>query len=189
MAFIFRIIIATLGAYWRRLFGGYDSKYDTLEKRGIQAILCILSVFLYEWLIKLQPYYISAIISILVYVFWCKGHFYYFQCGTESDEYIDQELAKGRKPAMDWIVAPINKWLGFAPRSRQYCFIGMMIRYLSWSIPISYLVGWQFTACAFAIPFIYNACFWVNLPSNRFAKNPTNWAEMFSGFIITWALI
>lgn len=187
--FIIRVLLSFIGGLWRRFFGGYDSKYDTLEKRGVQATFCIVSTFLYEFFFKHQTWYISLIIAVLVYIFWCKGHWYYLHCGTESDQYIDEQMAKGRKPAMDWIVKPVNKWLGFPERSRQYCFVGLTIRYVAYSILISYLVGWQFTICAFAIPFIYNACFWINLPNNKFAKSPTNWAEIFSGFFIAWALI
>jgi hypothetical protein len=123
---------------------------------------------------------------IFVYIFWCKGHFYYFQCGTESDEYIDQELAKGRKPAMDWIVAPVNKWLGFAPRSKQYCFVGMLLRYGLWSLPVAALIGWEFIICGLLVPFVYNACFWIELPPTKFAKSPTNYGEYFSGFLISF---
>lgn len=87
-------------AFWRRLFGGFDAKFNIFEKRGIQMISCILTVFLWEWLIIHKTWYIALIIGILVYIFWCKGHYYYFLCGTESDEYIDEQEAKGRKPAM-----------------------------------------------------------------------------------------
>lgn len=180
MGFLFSI--------WRRFFGGYDSKHDLLEGRGVQTIICVLAVFLWE-LHKGYTWWSSLIIGVLVYIFWCRGHYYYFKCGTESDKYIDEQEKKGRKPAMNWIVAPVNKWLGFAPRSKQYCFIGMMIRYFTWSLPVSLFVGWQFSACAFAIPFIYNACFWIELPQTKFAKSPTNWAEILSGLIIGWALI
>ena len=176
-------------AFWRRLFGGYDSKYDSLEKRGIQMILCILIVFLWEWLAIRKEWYIALIIGILIYIFWCKGHFYYFQCGTESDEYIDQELAKGRKPAMDWLVRPVNKWIGFKERSKQYCFIGMFIRYTFWAIPVAFFVGWKFMIAAMCIPFIYNACFWIQFPPCKFAKSPTNYAEMISGLMIGLVLL
>lgn len=176
-------------AFWRRFFGGYDSKWDFLEQRGIQMICCILSVFMYEFILKSQTWYNSLIIAVLVYIFWCKGHWYYFQCGMESDKYIDEELAKGRKPAMNWIVKPVNKWLGFEERSRQYCFVGLMIRYTFYAIPLIYFVGFKFYACAFAIPFIYNAMYWVQLPNTKMAKSPTNWAEIFNGLIIGWALI
>lgn len=178
-----------LFAIWRRFFGGYDSKYDVLENRGVQSVLCIISVFLWELLVKGFTWWASLIVGVLVYIFWCRGHYYYFKCGTESNEYIDEQEKKGRKPAMNWLVAPINKWLGFETRSKQYCFIGMMIRYFVWSLPVSLLVGWQFSACAFAIPFIYNAMFWVELPQCKLAKSPTNWAELISGLIIGWALI
>ena len=176
-------------AFWRRFFGGYDGRLDFLEERGVQMIICIVAVFLWEFFVKAKMWWLSLIIGVLVYIFWCCGHWYYFKCGTESNKYIDEELAKGRKPAMNWIVAPLNKLLGFKERSKQYCFIGLMIRYFVWSLPVAALVGWQFAVCGFCIPFIYNACFWVELPSWKFAGSPTNWAELFAGLIIGWALI
>ena len=63
---------------WRRIFGGYDCKFDIFDKRGIQMIICILTVFLWEWLVVHKVWYISAIVAVFVYIFWCKGHFYYF---------------------------------------------------------------------------------------------------------------
>lgn len=174
---------------FRRFFGGYDSKYDVLENRGLQCAFCIISVFLWELLAKGLPWWKSLIIAVLVYVFFCKGHYYYFRCGTESDQYIDEQEKKGRKPAMDWAVAPINKLLGFEPRSRQYCFVGMLLRYGLWSIPVALFVGWQFVLVGLSVPFIYNACFWVEFPSCRLAKSPTNWAELITGFITGWGLL
>lgn len=174
-------------AFFRRFFGGYDSRIDWLENRGVQMIFCIASVFLWE-LYKGFVWWKALLIGVLVYVFWCKGHWYYFKCGTEDDSYIDEQLAKGRKPAMNWIVKPINKLLGFAERSKQYCFVGLFVRYVLWSIPVSLLIGFHFTGCAMAIPFIYNAMFWVELPSNRFCGSPTNWAEWFAGIVIGYGL-
>ena len=84
-------------ALWRRFFGGYDSKIDFLEQRGVQMILCVIAVFSWEFFKQGKPWYISLIIAVLVYIFWCCGHWYYFKCGTESNQYIDEQLAKGRK--------------------------------------------------------------------------------------------
>ena len=176
-------------AIWRRFFGGWDSKLNFLEERGVQMILCIVAVFLWEFLVKAKVWWLALIIGVLVYIFWCCGHWYYFKCGTEDNKYIDDELAKGRKPAMNWIVAPVNKWLGFVPRSREYCFVGLMIRYFVWSLPVAALVGWQFAVCGFCVPFIYNACFWIKFPKWWMMDSPTNWAEFFNGLIIGWALI
>ena len=181
-------MIGFIMAFFRRFFGGYDSKFDFLEQRGVQAIFCIFAVFLWE-LYKGFTWWASLIIGASVYVFWCRGHWYYFKCGTEDDKYIDEQLKKGRKPAMNWLVKPVNKLLGFKERSRQYCFVGLFIRYFVWSLPVSAMVGWSFSACAFAIPFVYNACFWVELPKTRFCKSPTNWSEWFSGLIIGWSLM
>lgn len=179
--------MGTILAFFRRFFGGYDSRTDWLENRGVQMIFCIISVFLWE-LHKGFNWWKALIIGVLVYIFFCKGHWYYFLCGTESDEYIDEQLAKGRKPALNWIVKPVNKLFGFKERSKQYCFVGLFIRYVLWSIPVSLFVGFHFTGCAMAIPFIYNAMFWVELPNTRFCGSPTNWAEWFSGLIIGYGL-
>lgn len=174
---------------FRRFFGGYDSKYDILENRGVQCAFCIIAVFLWEYFDKEFTWWASLLIAFLVYVFFCKGHYYYFLCGTESDEYIDEQEVKGRKPAMDWLVRPVNKWFGFAPRSKQYCFIGMLCRYGLWSVPVALFVGWQFVLVGCTVPFIYNACFWIEFPPCRFAKSPTNWAELITGFFVGWGLL
>ena len=175
-------------ACWRRYFGGADSRFDILEKRGIQCIFLIVLISCWEFFVKKFSITNSITIAVLVYIFFCKSHWYYFQCGMESDKYIDEELAKCRKPAMNWIVKPVNKWLGFKERSRQYCFVGLMIRYFIWSLPVSLFVGWQFAVCGFCIPFIYNAMYWVKLPKWWLMNSPTNWAEFFNGLIIGWAL-
>ena len=174
---------------WRRFFGGYDSKLDFLEQRGLQMIFCVVAVFLWEFFVKHLAWYNALGAAVFTYIFWCCGHWYYFKCGTEGNEYIDEEMAKGRKPALNWIVKPVNKWLGFAERSKQYCFVGLMIRYFVWSLPVAWFVGWQFAACAFCVPFVYNACFWVQFPKWWAMGSPTNWAEFFAGLIIGWGLI
>jgi hypothetical protein len=175
-------------ACWRRFFGGADSRFDILEKRGIQCIFLIGLIFCWEFFVKHQCWYISLIVAVLVYIFFCKSHWYYFKCGTESDKYIDEEMAKGRKPAMNWLVSPINKFLGFEERSIKYCFVGLTIRYTLYALPIAFLIGWHFMACALAVPFIYNAMFWVELPKFWKLESPTNWAEFFAGLAIGWGL-
>lgn len=176
-------------AFWRRFFGGYDSKFNLLEYRGLQMIFCFCAVFAWEFWKQGKPWYISTAIAVLVYIFWCRGHWYYFKCGTEDNKYIDDEMAKGRKPAMNWLVKPINKWLGFTERSKQYCFVGLFLRYFIYCLPIAYFVGWHFIAVGLAVPFIYNACFWVEFPKCKFADSPTNWAELFAGLAIGWGIL
>lgn len=172
---------------FRRYFGGYDGNINILEKRGIQCAFCILTVFCYRCYV--DEWWRALITAILVYIFFSKGHYYYFLCGTESNKYIDEQEAKGRKPAMHWVVAPINKLLGFVPRSKQYCFVGMFLRYCLWSLPVGLFVGWQFVLVGISVPFIYNACFWVDFPPCKMAKSPTNYAELITGFIVGWGLL
>ncbi|MCM1497269.1 MAG: hypothetical protein NC124_02270 [Clostridium sp.] len=174
---------------WRRFFGGFDSKYDILEKRGIQCAFLLFSVFCWEFFAKGFTWWASLLIAFFVYMFFCKSHFYYFLCSTESDAYIDEQENKGRKPSMDWIVRPVNECLGFVPRSRQYCFIGLLLRYTLWSIPITFFVGSHFLLVGLSIAFIYNACFWINLPPCKLASSPTNWAELFTGAMVGYGLL
>ena len=178
-------------AFWRRFFGGYDSKFNYLEYRGVQMIICIVVTFLFEWLYKGFPWWRALLIAVLVYIYWCCGHWWWFKCSTESNAYIEEELAKGRKPALWWLVKPICNFFGFTDdRSTQYCFVGLSVRYFLYSLPVSVAIGqWSFSACAFCIPFIYNACFWIKFPKWKFADSPTNWAEIFNGLVIGWALV
>jgi hypothetical protein len=176
-------------AMWRRMFGGASSKYKIFTKRGFQAAFLMLLIFLYRFFVSSNSWYIALAIAVWTYVYFSKGHYYYFLCGTESDEYIDEQEAKGRKPAMNWIVEPLNKKLGFAPRSKQYCFIGMLVRYVSYSIPLSLMAGSQVFFAALLIPFIYNACFWIEFPTAWKMNSPTNWAEFFAGLVIGWSLM
>lgn len=176
-------------AFWRRFFGGYDSKFNFLEYRGVQMILCVLTVFVWEFFKQGKPWQISLFVAVWIYIYWCCGHWPWYTCGTENQDYIDSELARGRKPALNWIVEPIRKWLGFKEWSSEHCFIGLMVRYTIYAIPLIFFVGWKFFAVSFAIPFIYNAMYWVELPKCKIASNATNWAELFSGLIIGWGLV
>lgn len=190
-------MIGFISGILRRIFGGLASKLPILKERGVQWILYFL---LYGTILYFNQYntwaemHLNKIVFVIFAYFFIMieistGHYYYFKMGTESDEYIDEQEAKGRKPAMDWLVRPVNKLLGFEPRKAQYCFVGMFIRYFVWSLPVSVFVGWSFSACAFAIPFIYAGMFWVKLPKFLICNGETNWAEFFSGLIIGWALL
>lgn len=177
-------------ALWRRFFGGYDSKFNLLEKRGIQMIIAVVVTFLFEFFIKKESWYISGFVAIWTYIFWCTGHWWWYLVGNEDDSYIEEELAKGRKPALWWLVRPICKLFGFTDdRSRQYCFVGLMVRYTLYAVPLACVIGWKFYAVSFAIPFIYASMFYVELPKCRFASSPTNWAEIFSGLMIGWGFV
>lgn len=186
-----------LAGLLRRLLGGWHSTIPVLKERGFQVFLCVLLYFpillFNDYGTYLQEHlnrWIFASLACACVIFEIiVGHYYYFKCGTEDDKYIDEQEAKGRKPAMNWIVSPVNKLLGFKPRSKQYCFVGMFLRYFICSLPASLFVGWQFAICGFVVPFIYNAMFWVDLPKTKLSSGPTGYAEFFTGLIIGWALL
>ena len=94
-----------LSGLLRRLLGGLSSKFKLLEERGFQIFLLVLlyapviyfSTY-HTYLENLMPKWLFTIIAItLVIISELKGHFPGFLCGTEDPEYIEEQLAKGRK--------------------------------------------------------------------------------------------
>lgn len=178
-------------ALWRRLFGGFGSDiYKFVSERGVQCFLCVATVFLWETLALGVPWWKGLCIGVLIYVFWSVGHFIYFKCGTEDQAYIEEQFAKGRRPVFYKLMCWLTRRFGLEEFGFEYCFVGMVLRYAVYSVPVSLWVGWHFTASALMIPFIYNACFWVNFrPLGKFLTSATNYGEFFSGLVIGWALL
>lgn len=173
---------------WRRIFGGAAESIEWLKERGVQAAMMMLVVFIARRLTGADVLN-CLLTSVAAYVFFAGGHYYYFLMGTESDEYIDEQEAKGRKPALNWLVEPLNKLIGFEPRSKEYCFIGMAVRYILYSIPLMLCVGSAGLIAGAAVPFIYAAMFYVDLPKVWWFQGPTNWAEFFTGMLIGWSIL
>lgn len=174
---------------WRRLFGGYNITIKWLRERGVQAAIIMLTVSIYRYFISDDSILWALLTAVSTYVFFAGGHYYYFLMGTESDEYIDEQEAKGRKPALDWLVSPINKWIGFEERTKEYCFIGMAIRYILYSIPLAVCIGSAGLVAGAAVAFIYAAMFYIDLPKLKWLQGPTNWGEFFAGLLVGWSIM
>ena len=169
-------------AFWRRFFGGYDSKIDFLEQRGLQMIICVVAVFLWEFFAKSKVWYIALAVAVLVYIFWCCGHWYYFKCGTEDDKYIDDEMAKGRKIPFKKIVDWWGTIRGYEEFDREWCFWQLILCKTVCLIPVVAFLGTQYIFIGLCVAFVYNACYWVELkPYKKLLTSPTNWGEFWQG--------
>ena len=176
-------------AIWRRLFGGYEAALRFLQERGVQFVLLTAAVFVWEYWVKACSWPLALLVGIWVYVFWSGGHFIYFKMGTESLDYIREQMAAGRRPAFYFLMSWLKDKWRLEEFGRLYCFLGMTLRYGIYALPLGLLLGGDFVASALMIPFVYAACYWVEFPSRaHFLSSPSNWGEFFSGLIIGWAL-
>lgn len=175
----------------RRIIGGFWSDVPIIKQRGIQWLLCAL---LYAPVIYLRDYHgyltflipnkiIFTIVStLLLIIAETKGHFPGFKCGTESREYIDEEVAKGRKIPYKIIIDWFGKIRGYEEYSREWCFWQLILCKTICLIPVALLLGNQYFFIGLCVAFVYNACYWVELkPFKKLMVTPTNWGEFFQG--------
>ena len=124
----------------------------------------------------------TVVATILLILAETTGHFPGFKCGTESRDYIDEELAKGRKIPYKKIIDWLGKIRGFEEFGREWCFWQLILCKTVRLIPVSLLLGSQFIFIGLCVAFVYNACYWVELkPYRKLMVTPTNWGEFFQG--------
>ncbi len=182
----------------RRILGGLWGNVPVIKERGIQWLLCALiyapTIYFCTYHTRAEawlPKWLFTIIStFLLILAETKGHFPGFQCGTESREYIDEQLAKGRKIPYHEIVNWFGKIRGYKEFDREWCFWQLILCKTVWLIPVSLMLGNQFIFIGLSVAFVYNACFWVELkPFKKIMTSPTNWGEFFQGVLFYEGLI
>lgn len=191
-------MLGIISGLLRRLLGGLWSKVPVIKERGVQIALLVLlyAPIVYfntyhTYLSGIMPKWLFTIITVaFVIIAELKGHFPGFQCGTESKEYIDEQVAKGRKIAYEKIVDFIGKIRGFEKWSREWCFWQLVFCKTVWCIPVAFLVGSQFIFIGLLVAFAYNAMFWVEMkPVKGFLQSPTNWGEFWQGCFFVQGLL
>lgn len=179
-----------ISGLFRRILGGLWSDIPVIKERGVQWLLCILlyAPFIYflpyhTYLAGVMPKWLFTIISTFLLIYAeTKGHFPGFQCGTESREYIDEELAKDRKIPFKRLVDWWGKVRGYEEFGREWCFWQLILCKTVYLIPVSAFLGIQYIFIGLCVAFVYNACFWVELkPFKKLMVTPTNWGEFFQG--------
>lgn len=195
-------MILFLSGLLRRLLGGWLSNINIIKERAVQWILCIVlySIVIVlksnilggynTYLFSIMPIWLFTIIgSISIVLCLTSGHFPGFMCGTESLDYINQQLAKGRKIKFKNFVDKIGKKRGFEPFSKEWCFWQLLCVKISACIIPSLLFGPQFIIIGALIAFIYNAMFWVKLkPFKNIITSPTGYGEFLTGWFIAYGL-
>lgn len=183
-------MLGILSGLLRRILGGFWSDVPIIKQRGIQWLLCALlyAPFIYflpyhTYLAGVMPKWLFTIISTFLLIYAeTKGHFPGFLCGTESREYIDEEVAKGRKIPFKKIVDWWGKVRGYEEYGREWCFWQLILCKTVYLIPASAFLGIQYIFIGLCVAFVYNACFWVELkPYKKLLVTPTNWGEFFQG--------
>ena len=182
----------------RRIIGGFWSNVPVIKQRGIQWLLlaliyaptiyfCTYHTHMEAWL----PKWLFTLISTFLLIYAeTKGHFPGFKCGTESREYIDEEVAKGRKIPYKRLVDWFGTIRGYEEFDREWCFWQLILCKTVCLIPVSVFLGSQFIFIGLSVAFVYNACYWVELkPFKKLMTSPTNWGEFFQGVLFYQGLI
>lgn len=181
----------------RRLLGGLSTKFKLLGERGFQIFLLVLLyapvIYLshyHTYLENLMPKWLfTIIVTSLVIISELKGHFPGFLCGTEDPEYIEEQLAKGRKIPYRKIVTWWGKIRGYEEFGKEWCFWQLCLCKTVWTLPAACFVGSQFWFAGLCTAFAYNAMFWVNMkPFKKILVSPTNWGEFWQGCLYMYAL-
>lgn len=181
----------------RRLLGGLKTKFKIFGERGflIACLVLLYSPVVYfshyhTWLEGAMPKWLfTIVVTTLVIVCEMKGHFPGFKCGTEKREYIDEQIAKGRKIPYKKIVDWFGKVRGFEEFGEEWCFLQLILCKTVWTIPVVCFIGSQFWFAGICTAFAYNAMFWVDMkPFKSILKTPTNWGEFWQGCFYMYAL-
>lgn len=181
----------------RRLIGGLSTKIKLFSERGFQICLLVLLyapviyfAHYHTYIESLMPKWLFTLIATaLVIISELKGHFPGFMCGTESQEYIDEQIAKGRKIPYKKIVDWWGKIRGYEEFGNEWCFWQLILSKTVWTIPVAIMVGSQFWFAGLCTAFAYNAMFWVCMKDfKKILCYPTNWGEFWQGCFYMWAL-
>lgn len=190
-------MLAILSGLYRRLLGGWLSTKKYISERGVQWLLCallyapVLYFNSYDSLLSFLPQWLFVLLGTFSVIWYeTKGHFPWFMCGNESIDYINEQLAKGREPIFYKWVEFINKYVCFEKWGKQYCFIGMFLRYTVLSFIPALFIGWQFVITGMMIAFVYNSMFYLQFPPlKKILTSPTNYGEFITGAQIFYGIL
>lgn len=185
-------MLAFISGILRRILGGLCSKVPVLRKRFFQYCLLFCLYFpvlficsYHTYLFSLLPHWLFAILGTISLIYAeSKGHFPGFLGGTESIEYINEQIAKGRKIPYRKIVTWFGKIRGYEEFGKEWCFWQLLLCKTVCCIFPALFVGYQFIFIGIAVACVYNAAFWVEFkPFKNIMVSPTNWGEFFQGFL------
>ena len=192
-----------LSGLLRRLLGGWLSTKEFISERAVQWVLGVIlyglaiaikiifldgyDTILYS-LLNVWVFAILGVVTVLICL--TTGHFPGFQCGTEDQRYIDEQLAKGREIKFQKIVDWLGNRRGFEQFSKEWCFWQLLLCKTSACILPALFFGYHFIVVGALVAFAYNAMFWTQLkPYKNILTSPTNWGEFWQGWFVMGALL
>lgn len=186
-----------LSGLLRRLLGGWLSTKEIISERGIQWLLCFIlfSPVIYfkdaPQYMSWMPHWLFVILGALSVIWYLtKGHFPSFLCGTESLEYINEQLANGREIPYRWFPDWLMNKRGFDEYGKEWCFWHLAFIKTLYAIVPALFFGAQFVFIGFLVAALYNAMFWVSMkPYKNILTSPTNWGEFWQGYLVMWGLL
>lgn len=204
MMVFYRFLGGLLSGLLRRLLGGWLSTKEILSERGVQWVIggllyaCGIAIKVYwddgydTWLYDLLPLYLFIpLAAASVVLCLTTGHFPGFMCGTESQEYIDEQVAKGRTIKFEKLVDWLGEKRGFAKWGKEWCFWQLLCCKVYACIFPAFFLGWHFLILGSLVAFVYPAMFWTELKASQRLplSSPTNWGEWWQGYFIVWGLL
>lgn len=197
------IILKFASGLLRRLLGGWLSTKEIISERVVQWLIGFLlyGVAIYAkvtwfgayntWLFDWMPLWLFIVLGALSIVLCLTtGHFPGFMCGTESRQYIDEQIANGRNIKFQKLIDWLGEKRGFEQFGREWCFWQLMACKVSACILPAFFFGYHFIAVGALVAFAYPAMFWTELkPYKNILTSPTNYGEFWQGWFIMGALL
>jgi hypothetical protein len=180
------LLYSILGAFARRIYGGWLEAYKIIKNRGVQTVL-MMSLFLTIYLPRYKWYIAIIITAWLQFQFWSRGHGCAFDLGrggVPDETLIKRYNERWYHIPCDWLS---NKF-GFKQYGKIYDFVYMTLRYTCPMIPMM-LFDWKHILIGLSISVIYALC-WRYYESKywrydtNFCGNATNLAEIISGAVV-----
>lgn len=192
-----------LSGLLRRLLGGWLAAKDIISERGVQWVIGVIlygtAIYIkadwfggYDtWLFSLLPLWLFALLGAASLVLCLTtGHFPGFMCGTESQEYIDEQIANGRKIKFEKMVDWLGERRGFQKFDKEWCFWQLMACKIYACILPAFFFGSHFIVVGALVAFAYNAMFYINMkPYKNILTSPTNWGEFWQGWYVMGAIL
>ena len=197
------ILFKAISGCLRRLLGGWLSDVSIIKERGVQWAIGVLlygsailiksfwlggyNTWLFDW-INVWVFALLGSVAVLLSI--TSGHFPSFLAGTESLEYIQEQLANGRKIKFHKLINWLGEKRGFDEFGKEWCFWHLLVVKVTACILPAFFFGYQFIIVGALIAFAYPAMFWVQLkPFGKCLTSPTNFGEFITGWYVMGALL
>lgn len=165
------ILFAIFEGIWRRAFGSGNFNRAILHIINVVATIFVLMYVGISW------WRVVVVAPVFEFLFWARAVGMYQDIGNGGMP--DEKMLK-RYNAM-WYNRFLDKWFPNYKYSDLYDFTGLAIRYTLPAILVSIIIQSPiFWLAGFCVACIYALCW--KFENYKYIENPTEWAELLSGF-------